>query len=212
MRWVQQACRWVYQSFFFHYHCMLLSCQWAWFPPACPLTLSSSHDRCAPVLFDLDLMAKIRPQAASRQYSLVMPSLAPDKASVKDGESKLTSNHQTGMHVKLIFFTMGGGCTQTFCIKSLFRHLVFHVSLLCVDVFVFLILEQPASPTPKLVASYTMWTACVRACVYSSPGGRVMETAHLIAIKCQQELLTALALQLWSLVAVKSLTWRKPFN
>lgn len=123
MRWVQQARRWVCQSSF-HYHCMLLSRQWTWFPLACPLTLSSSRDRCAPELFDLDLMAKIRPQAASRHdqtvLSLVMPSLAPDKASVKDTEPKLTSNHQTGMHVKLIFFTMGGGCTQTFLYKVCF--------------------------------------------------------------------------------------------
>lgn len=105
------------------------------------------------MLFDLALMAKIRPQAASRQYSLVMPSLAPDKASVKDGEPKLTSNHQTGMHVKLIFFTMGGRMYSDILYKKSVSSFgiplcVFHVSLLCVDVFVFLILEQPASPTP----------------------------------------------------------------
>lgn len=42
------------------------------------------------VSLDLDLTQQISPPAAPRQYSLVMPSLAPDKTSVRDTQPQTT--------------------------------------------------------------------------------------------------------------------------
>lgn len=53
-----------------------------------------------PLPFDSDLTQQISPPAASRQYNLVMPSLAPDKTSARGA----TSNSQTPMHIILTLF------------------------------------------------------------------------------------------------------------
>lgn len=141
-------------------------------------------------------------------------------------DSDTTSDHQTGLHVILTSFTRGeedGLRHSTFCVKLTFCHRALPVCIfsvqtfghicLCVSVCVFLsnFRTSPAPlwsmycPSQLVNITMFMHLVCI-VYVYSSGGVRAMKIGHLTAIRCQQELPTASALQFWSPMAVKFLT------
>lgn len=140
-------------------------------------------------------------------------------------DSGTTSDHQTGLHVMLTSFTRGeedGLRHSTFCVKiwrfaTMPLQSVYSTSRhFCVRVFPANFRTAPSPLWPmyflsELVTIYTVYMVCTEY-VYSCGGVRVMRVGHLTAIRCQQELPTALAPQLRSLMAIKSLTMWKAFN
>lgn len=116
----------------------------------------------SPLLLGSDPTRQSSPPAASRQYSLVMPSLAPDKTSARL-EHNLSPPDGVACNTN-IFHKGGRRWTQTFhilCKGLTFCHhalpvCIFHVQtfvLICLCVwFIFLILEQPPCSCRKCTA------------------------------------------------------------
>lgn len=189
------------------------------YPPSLLTVHPATDDKRSPFLIDSAPTQQISPPAASRQYSLVMPSLDPDKTRMRLRHN-LRPLDRVACNTN-IFHKTGRRWTQTFhilCVKSLTFCLraslniphpdIWAHLLKCVWCFFFLIIEQPPSPLwqthcPSLIT--TMYIVYI-AYVYAS-GGRVPEICHLPTIRCPSDLPTALGLQLWRLImAVKFLT------
>lgn len=168
------------------------------------------------------------PPAASRQNSLVIPSLAPDKTPARlrhnlrpPDRPACNTNifHKGGRRWRQMFHILDEAldvlppCPPSLCSRwpDIWAH-----SLVCECVFFFLILEPPPHPCGRCIAQASLWLSpCLcTGCTYCMYTEVVLREWWLATWRLSGvwELATASALQIWSPMAVKSFTMWKPFN
>ena len=168
------------------------------------------------------------PPAASRQNSLVIPSLAPDKTPARLGHNLRPPDrpacntnifHKGGRRWRQMFHILDEALdVLPPCPPSLYSRCpdIWAHSLVCECVFFFLILEPPPHPCGRCIAQAGLWLSpCLcTGCTYCMYTEVVLREWWLATLRLSGvwELATASALQIWSPMAVKSFTMWKPFN